>query len=737
MAVIGKIQKNSLLLLIVIGLAMLAFIFTDFLKGGGGDVERLDTATLNGEPINNEEYQDLKESYINRSKSDYAYQQKEWTTSAERIAEDNAFNEMIRRTILNEEFEKLGIVCTTDELNDMIHGNHVHPWVLQVPLFNGPSGFSKDSVRNYLTALEIEPEGASPEILTSWKDRRKQWKDFEDELKDARMADKYVTLIRKGLFVNKLEAENQYQALYNKKQVKFVMQRYSDIPIDEVTITDDEVKAYYEEHKNDAEYEQEEARDVQMIYFPIIATDEDKAEIKSELSELKDDFELTQNALGFVYQNSEADFLTDSTSFKLGATEQLAFSAQGGSYPASADEMMQSAEIGDVFGPFDAYDSQNRKEMVAIVKVTGVPTEKQAWVRHILISTGPTRTEERGKAIADSLIRVINANDNFVDMVTLMSDDPGSKSTGGEYKWFNEKTMVPEFTEASFNGPIGKLQLVKTAYGYHIVEVLAQAERKIPTLAVVAKEVKPSENTLRYVEERAYDFIYKIGELEDAGTDSAFNSLALDSNLTVQSARVFLSNDYVIGMTNSERMLKFAFNENTVEGDISDPILDGDKYVIAQIDNSIKEGVPEFDDVIEVMRGPALKDKQAEAYIAKMSGKSSLEDVGAVLTNGAIRTSEVTFDGKAIFNGGRPEPAVIGKLFTDIPAGSMTVPIQGEEGVYVFIVESETPAPETTDLELARAPLRVARLGSADSRVIQALREKADLVDNRRKIRFQ
>ena len=221
---------------------------------------------------------------MNRSKNEYAYQQKEWDNSALRIAEDNAFNELIRRSLLNNEFERLGIVCTKAELNDMIHGDHLHPWVLQIPIFTGTNGiFSKDSVRNFITRLEVEPAGATAEERERWLEARSQWKDFELELENARKADKYVALIKKGLYVNKLEAQNQYNANYDKKQVRFVLQRYIDIDSSEVTLTEEDLKAYYEEHKNDAEYEQEEARDIQMVFFNVAPTAGDVEIIKSDL----------------------------------------------------------------------------------------------------------------------------------------------------------------------------------------------------------------------------------------------------------------------------------------------------------------------------------------------------------------------------------------------------------------------------------------------------------------------
>jgi len=683
MAVIGKIQKNSVLLLVVIGLAMLAFIFTDLLRNGGGDIEQMSTAELYGEGIDEEKYEELRDSYVSRAQGEAAFQQQEFTDAARKSAEDNAFNELIRRSLLEAEFEKLGIVCTTDELNDMIHGDHLHPWVLQIPIFNGPAGFSRDSVRNYINRLEVEPEGATDEARANWLESRQQWRDFERELKDARKADKYVSLIKKGMFVNKLEAADQYKSQNTKKSVQYVLQRYTEIPQEGIVASEEEIKSYYEAHKMDDLYDQEEARDVEMVTFDIVPTEADKNEIKSRIEGLKASFKATLNDLGFVYQNTDSDFKSDSTIFRMGTGEQMGFSAQGGSYPKSADDVIQESSIGDVIGPYETATGE-----FAIAKIVDTLTESQAWVRHILISSGATRTEDKAKVLADSLVRVIKSQDNFAELVPLFSEDPGSVDNGGEYKWFNEGVMVPEFNDASFNGPIGQIQLVKTTFGYHIVEVLGKERRLTPTLAVVAKKIKPSENTVRLAEEVAYDFIYSVSENSE---DSAFYSVAEDSGRFVQSARVYLSNDFVIGLDKSERMLRFAFNTNTVEGDLSDPIIDGNKYVVARISNVINEGMPDFEDVRDLMAVPALKEKQAQLYIEKMTGKTSLQDVANVLTTPEVKSAEVTFGSTTIAPGGLQEPGVIGKLFTDIPVGAMTKPIQGEEGVYVFIVNNETP----------------------------------------------
>lgn len=727
MAIIGKIQRNSILLLVVIGLAMFAFIYTEYQSGTQDDVEILPFGTAYGEPLDQEEYDYIVESYTTRDRQNLMMQGREYDATAEQQSKDQAFNEVVRRNLMNREFEKLQLVCTTQELNDMIHGNHVHPWVMQIPIFQGPMGFSKDSVRSFINNLEVEP--ADEAMRENWLAARKQWADFEKELKDTRMADKYVTLIKKGLYVNSLEAKDQYYGDNHKKKIRFVVQRYTDIPQDEITVTDEDIKAFYEEHKHEKQYEQEEARDIEYVSFPILPTAEDEALILSDLEALKPEFAKSTNNLAFMQRYSSTPFNTDTAQFRMGA-DQLVFDTFFGNnqYPATADDQIQSAQLGDVIGPFISGGDY------AIAKVTGIKKEMQAWVRHILIKVDATQSDAYAKALTDSLVKVINAQDNFVEMVQKFTQDPGSIPTNGEYKWFSEGRMVTEFNDASFKGPIGKLQVVKTTYGYHIVEVLGRGERVVPSLAVVTKALKPSENTKKLMEEKVYDFIYSVNESKE---DSAFHFIARDSNLTINPTRVWMSNNFVMGINKSDRILRFAFNKDAQEKTISDPILDDDKYVVAYLSNIIPEGEPEFEDVKDQMRYPALKDKQAKIYMDKMAGKKSLEEILPVMRNGQIMNAEVYFSSNVIQGGGGNEPEVIGKLFTNIPTGSMTKPIKGITGVYVIIIESETKAPETTDYSVSRNNLLAARAGAADGLVIRALREKADVKDNRRRLELQ
>jgi len=731
MAVIGKIQKNSLLLLIVIGGAMLAFIFTDLLSNVGGGDDPTPLATIYGEEIDETELNGIEEDIIKREKQNYYYQQKEWDNAAEKTAKDQAFNEYVRRNLMDRELDALGIEVTSDELNDMVLGNHIHPWISQERSFQDALGqFSKDSVAKYINYLETEPDGIDTASYTNWERTKKAWKEFENELADSRKADKYVTLIKKGIFVNSLEAKNQYIGANENRRISYVIQKYSDIAMDEVELTDEDLLAYFEAHKNEKKYEQvDEAAVIDFVEFPVVFTEDDVNDAVEVLDRVKESFAKSDKDIYFMANKSDIEFYSDSTQFQMGG-DLFSFAPTGATYPAIADEAIQAADSGDVVGPFVAGDQ------AVILKVKGFGTEEQAWVRHILISN-QGRSDADAKIKADSVVKVIKANNNFTAMVTAVSEDPGSISNGGEYKWFPKGRMVEAFENASFNGPKGKLQVVKTNYGYHIVEVLDRRNAKLPILAPIVKTIKASIETKSAIEDIAYDFIAQVNDLKG---DSAFYQIALQDSLTVNNSRMTIAYDYVMGFNDENgirAVKKFSFAKDAMEGDISDPIYDNGSYKVAILSNKIDLGVPDFEDVKDQMRFAALRDKQAKVYIEKMTGTQNLQEIVAKMPNLKIQTVNVNFNINTIQGGGGNEPEVVGYINAVDKPNVMLRPIQGVSGVYVIIIDEIIPAPETTDYTADQMTLRMGRQANADNLVIRALREKADVVDNREKINIQ
>ncbi len=737
MAVIGKIQKNSYLLLIVIGLAMLAFIFTDNFKNLSGGEEPLARGTLFGQPINENELSDLEDDFVTRDRQNAAYQGKEYTSTDEDNSRDQAFNEIIRKQVMQKELDLLQLQVSSDELNDMISGNNIHPWVSQISMFKNSIGeYSRDSVVKFLDNLYQEPDGIDTALYSRWKEARKQWSTFEQELKGARTTDKYVSLVKKGIYVNSLESKNQYVANKETRGISFVLHKYGAIQESEVDFSDDDIRAYYDLHKGDREYEQTvEAAEISFVEFPVKYSQADLNNLTAEMEEMKAAFKLTDNTIYFMATKGEDKFYSDTTGFELGE-EIFELNPQGQvyKYPASIDSLVQASNKGDVIGPFKSVNPETNEDMLIIAKVNGFEMQKRAWVRHILVGTS-TRTEAEAKKKSDSIINVIKSKNNFVEMVELFSEDPGSKTKGGEYKWFKEGQMVPEFNDASFEGPMGKLQLVKTDYGYHIVEVLGREERKLPKLAPIRKTIKPGQETIDDMENIAYDFINNV---EDLNEDSAFYKAALEKGLMTKYSKLYIASNFVTGFEETSQIKKFSFAKDASEGDISEAILDNGVIKVAYLENKIGEGVPNYDDVKDQMRIPALREKQAKKYMEVMGGTSNLNEV-ATKVNGKVQSATLKFSSNAVPGAGGNEGEIVGMIFslTKENEGAVLVPIKGEAGIYVITLDKINEAEESDDYVIEGTALLNTRTGSADGNVMRALREKANVEDNRQRIEAQ
>ncbi len=736
MAVIGKIQKNSYLLLIVIGLAMLAFIFTDSFKNFGGGVEPLPSGEIAGIEMDEAELSKKENELIEKDKQNFGFQQKEYTVTDEQNSRDQAFNEIIRKTIMSKQLEDLGLSVSSAELNDMITGKHIHPWVSDINMFKNDIGeFSRDSVAKYLNGLQTSPDPTDTATVNRWKEAKLIWFDFEKELQDARSTDKFVSLIKKGLYVNTLELKDSYKANTETRDVSIVMQPYNAISEEEINFSDDDIKAYFQKHKNDEQYKQiSESAEMQFVEFPVVYSQEDLDLLKAEMNNLKSDFSETTNNVYFMATKGEDKFYSDSTGFELGTTEELIIDDQSKTYqyPVSIDSLVQVSDEGDVIGPFETTTADGKLQ-IAIAKINGFETQKRATVRHILISTND-RDESAAKSLADSLVKVIKSKDNFEDMVSLFSDDPGSKNNGGVYKWFKQGTMVPEFDKASFEGQKGAIQLVKTTYGYHIVEVLDREDRKLPKLAPIRKTVKPGVETIQQVENIAYEFINDVEVMKD---DSAFYKVAKENDLIINYSKMFLSTRFVTGFTNHQKIQKFAFSLDSEPDDISSPIFDDSKIKVAYLVSKTDEGVPTFEAVKSQMRLPALREKQFTHYSEIMSGISNLNEVAQTIPNGKVQQAVVKFGSPNISGIGGNESAVVGSIFAvgKEAEGAMLRPLKGEAGVFIVVIDkiNEAEVPEDYDYSSERTTALNARVSSADANVMKALRAKADIKDNRLK----
>lgn len=714
MITIGKIREKSGLLIGVIGGALLLFILGEAIRSMGGFSATIPPrGEVYGEPLDEQKLTELTEQFVMNSERNAVSQGKEFTEQERQQAEDAAYNEVLRLTLLGKEFEALGIGVSEAEIDAYIFGTDGAKRSVSVERFfpSPEGGFDEKQFKDFVDQAENNVVDQN----SGFNYKEFYEKEIRGQVKNERQADKYVALIQYGTYVTSFEAEQDFKAENEVLNISFISRAFD---LTNVTLTDKQFEDFYNDNKNHPRYKQKEAREYTYAIVTIKPSKEDKAAIIENMKTMVEEFRNAESDSSFVMKNSDNKFFNRSMAYSVASAE-----GAPNSYPASVDNNIQTGNVGDIVGPYSNGDA------VEISKILGFQNEKQSWVRHILIAAQDEAGFAKAQKRADSLIRVIETKNNFVEMVEKFSEDPGSVKNGGEYKWFPEGQMVPEFNDYSFNAPLNKLGAVKTSYGIHIVEVLGKREARKPYLAVVTRNVNPSEETIMNAEMDARD-LWSVLE-ENA---KYFDSMTTKMGYSFQNGSAFLETPTIYGLSPAaqSQSLSFIFKKSTPVMSVNDPIRDGNRFLIFQLTSVIEEGVPDLEVGKRIMETDAKKKYLGEQYTKEMK-VANLKQLSEKF-NTPVQQAEVTFKQGTIGSGGA-EPRVVGGLFSGLKKGNITAPIVGEQGVYVVRVENKTMRAETEDYKAQKETLLKNMKQSVSSQAFMALMKYADHKDNRNRLK--
>jgi len=389
MAIIGKIRQQSTLVLIIIGGAIMAFVLTDLFSAGatGGQQGPINLAEVNGTNISPTEFDmRLQQAYENYQLNTQSEEPLDEQTKNQ--IREQVWNDMLSELILGEQMEQLGVTVTAKELFDMVQGNDPHPQVLQA--FRNPetNQFDPNAVVQFLQNLNNDPE------------MKNRWVTFEKALKKEQLNDKFQNLIKKGIYLPSDLAKMQYANSNQTVSFKYVYKPFNSISDTSIAVTESDIQAYYDEHKND--YKQEASRKIMYAYFPVRPSEADVAATQKYMDETYERFSKTENDSIFVNANSDQPF--DPTFYSI---ENM---------PLGADTSLWSKEVGFMKGPYNL-DGMYYIQKVKAIKMA--PDSVKA--SHILINT-QDRSPERANEIADSLLSLLNGGTPMADLALDNSD---------------------------------------------------------------------------------------------------------------------------------------------------------------------------------------------------------------------------------------------------------------------------------------------------------------------------
>ncbi|MBL0129059.1 MAG: peptidylprolyl isomerase [Flavobacteriales bacterium] len=686
MAVIGKIRERSGLLVGIIGGALLLFILGELLSGRGKGRQDQVLGEAGGEEISVAEYERRVSDEVESYRNDFNQPASPQLTEQVR---NTVWNEMVKSRVMMDQVTEAGFTITKPEYDDIRFGDNILPEFKGQ--FQGPDGqVDREKLRGYFDRVQLNAP-----VYHEIQSRR---------IQENRLYAKYSILVKKSLFVNSAQARDEFNGKNTRATFNFVAKRYDAEPDSLYAVSDQDLRRYYDQHKNDPKYKQKASRTFEYVLFPVVATGPDREAIMKEVGGLKEPFETAADDSTFVVANAASRAYS-----KVPYTE--------GTADAMNDSLIIHASVGTVIGPFV------EGEQVKLVKVKELADIPEARVRHILLSTQKGRDEAQVKPRADSLLAVVKKDrTKFADMVTKFSDDPGSVSNGGVYEWFDKKQMVPEFTAASFDQKVGAITICKTDFGFHIVEVLGQRNRSERRVITVDRPVKPSPATFKEVYKRANDFSlrYKNHDAMKAAADSLGLQMTEVKDFSVDSK-------FVQGLQQPASVISWV---NRAEvGKVSDPKDAGENYVVSVLNAVKAEGAPDIEDVREPFTKEVVKQKKAEAFTAKMQGKTDLNALATEM-NVSVQTATDMLYNAFNIPGGTSEYEVVGQIFA-LQNGQTSVPLKGDQAMYVVSMTTKTDAPADGDISGDRSSLLSRVQSRAENGVFNALKEASGVVDHR------
>ena len=698
MATLQRIRNRAgILIAVIIGVAIFAFVLQDLLTGGSSAIRqsRIEFAEINGKSVSYQEFAARVEEL-----SEY-YQLRFGITSLdEQMMEgvrEEAWNTLVRDYVTMDEYKKLDISVSTDEVMDMVQGRNPHPIIRQ--LFSDPQTgiLNRSFLLQFIRTMNEDPTGAQRTI----------WMHLENQIINDKAYSKYNNLIRKGLYTTDLEAEYGFHETDKKVDFSYIRQSFTNIPDSAISYTESDLRDYYNENRN--QFKQTASRDIEYVVFEVIPSEEDDQSARDWINKMKGEFETTNDVISFV--NIESDIPYDGVNYTYDELSE------------NIREFMFSAESGDVFGPYIENESYR---IARLVEINFLPDSVSA--RHILIQPDQTTTEEQAKQMADSLKTIIDNGADFATLAIQNSVD-GSAQDGGDLGWFREGRMVKPFNDACFEGNKRDVLVVKTQFGYHVIEILDQSPPvKKVNIAILAREIKPSSKTYQDIYARAIEFAGLNNTYEK------FNAAITQQNLTKRYASELTESQRDIpGLDYPRPLIQWAFEAELHE--ISTEIFElGNKFVVAAVTAAKEDGFASFEQVKNEIVLDVEINKKAEKIIeqfrSEMNEPTTLEDLADIFNLQIQEATNISFSSVTITSAGI-EPKVIGAA-ASLPEGTLSQPVQGNNGVYILLVNAIRQSEETIT-QSTKNRLNMMRQSRVYSEAYQALLDASNIIDNRAK----
>ena len=662
MAVIGRIRKHSVILLIIVALALLAFIVGDLKKPGNKTYSSF--IQVGKTKISYLEFEEKYNHY-----HDLVRQQNGGSLSHEEEYQlrDNIYNELVDSVTLYSQMKALGITVTTDELRDLVAGENPNAYARR---------FFSDASGNYSSQLA---QGFLDNMSQYDSNIVKAYMDLERYIEKEALNNKYFNLLAKGAYMPKAFAEMSLDEEETSADLLLVQLPYSHVSVsdDKVQVTDKEIEKWYEENKYRFEQD-EEWRNLEYVMFPIEPSAADLSAIERDFREQFEEFKTAENPRNFISRMVDSRY--DSTYYKQGEL------------PAGLDSMLFRMPVGSFVEPFvDADYWYFAKLLNAKIRPDSINVSFIFVAKHGLQNA--QRKESASKKIVDSAYQELLAGGDFYEVATLRSDIPQAQlpdsgrlwlMDGSAERFFVDGSPVQMFFDTLYMRAPGSVVKVEYPVGTYIFRVNASTpfSPKVQ-VAVGRKQIAASSETIDNIESAANNFA------NGTTTYEQFDQKVTAEKLNRRSFERAAATSYSVpglDASASRDVVRWAYDKETKKGDVSNVFSFENMFVVAALKDIYPAGyAPLEGNLRQYAETMVRRDKKAEMLQKSLDeAMQKTTDMGRLAAQFGVEvdTVSVRFADRNLGHYGA-EAEVIGKLFGQSEVNKQLV-CKGEMGVYLL-----------------------------------------------------